>query len=293
MLTFAEIAGNDLVEYKKSVDNDVDLLHIYHSIDTKTKSLFPAAYHAFYKAIIDGKTIHFVVRINRFIHPILFFCSSRKLSLTEDQYAKVFKAFSDTVTIINLKEPLITRGPDFIINPFNKWRSHNYTIAPIINAPVYLYYMNKEQTEMAKQFKFNLPYGYSFCEDVTTQEAVLINSKWKNSGPGDERQTAAKIKYMPYGCVKYKEDPVSWVLNDPAGTLTNLYTEPDRRRKGLGLAVEMKAANKIIALNRVPFKLIEQSNKSFLNSTDKGKYWSRWNYDSGEPVNVIVTVPVP
>uniref|UniRef100_A0AC35TG82 Glycine N-acyltransferase-like protein n=1 Tax=Rhabditophanes sp. KR3021 TaxID=114890 RepID=A0AC35TG82_9BILA len=291
-MIFTEIPEKDLLEYQKSVSDDVDLLPIYHSIDSELKHIFPLANAYFYKAIIDIQTIHIIVRVNRFVCPIVIFSCSKNLSLTDEQYIQVFKAFADTAKIISLDDDIQIRAPDFLLNVFNTWRAQNYKNAPTRNVPVYLCYMNKEQIELAKNFQFNLPDGYSFCDEITPSDALSINSKWKNAREGDDKQTAAKLTHMPFGCIKFKDVPVSWIVNDPAGTLTQLFTEPDHRRQGLGLAVEMKACKNIISINRVPFKLIEQTNTAFFDSANNRKYWSCYNYDNGDHIDLYITVPL-
>uniref|UniRef100_A0AC35UHR2 Glycine N-acyltransferase-like protein n=1 Tax=Rhabditophanes sp. KR3021 TaxID=114890 RepID=A0AC35UHR2_9BILA len=293
-MIFLEIAKNDLLQYQETLKNQVDLFFVYHSVDAEVRQLFPVTSNVFYKATIGNNTLHIVYRKNLYTMSHIMLSVSSGHTFTDDQLNEIFEAFLSKNPELKTQQSMIFKGAECVTAQFTTWIKERVKVGGSIKEnPCVYYYMNSEQIELTKNHEFNLPDGYSFCDDISQEDALLINSTWKNAKPGDEIQTAARIKYLPFACIKKNSQPVSYVIYDSCGTLNHLYTDANHRQLGLGLAVELRASQKVIQLNRVPSKLIEQFNHTFLSSTNKGKYWTCWRENNNDPINYLVNVCYP
>ncbi|VDM58648.1 unnamed protein product [Angiostrongylus costaricensis] len=144
----------------------------------------------------------------------------------------------------------------------------NYQVADA--EEYYMFYMTSEQMSNAlKDADYIIP---------DEQKSTALSEAFKK-----------RIQHLPSSCVRETSTGkvVSYELRSFVGTMADQYTVPEYRRKGLGLAVEMTLAQKIISLHEIPFKLVPSYMTSILFSTQESPFWTMWSRNT-LPVRYII-----
>uniref|UniRef100_A0A0K0F8U9 Glycine N-acyltransferase-like protein n=1 Tax=Strongyloides venezuelensis TaxID=75913 RepID=A0A0K0F8U9_STRVS len=286
-MSLIKISSENFKCFLEKVNQFPNLLTIYHSIDTEKRGLFPCSTHFAFEGKWENENIYFVYRKNINVNSFLFIASTANSMKSIDELEKIFQNFFDIFPEIKEESSFMTVGIAFLTSTFNNWYGKYFNKEKCVEYPTYLYYMNEKQKVKAKNFTFPLPNGYYFDEDISDNDSLIINSTWRHARKGDYEQTRAKLKYLPFACIKYKGEPISFEMNDPSGFLNHQFTIEEHRRKGLGLAVELELSKKIVNLKRTPYKTVELYNKSVIENSNNSQYWTRWNDKDGNPVEFL------
>uniref|UniRef100_A0AC35TT56 Glycine N-acyltransferase-like protein n=1 Tax=Rhabditophanes sp. KR3021 TaxID=114890 RepID=A0AC35TT56_9BILA len=282
------VPNEELPQYLVELANKKELLIIYHSVDSELKNLFPDCKHYFFKGIHGEGVIHFVFRIQRFVIPFVLISTTENVQISSQDLNNIFQEVFERIHSLHSFKSTLVLGPSYITKLYNRWKADYLCHDVEQEWPTCLYYMTQDQIQLTVDSDITLPSEYHLSNDISNEEALFINNTWKNAKEGDAEQSAAKLKYLPFGCAKTVDNKLaSYVMTDPAGFLTHLYTVEEHRYKGLGTAVELEACKKMIVLNRIPFKQIEHYNVLSLKSADNSPYWTRLNYESGEAVTFL------
>uniref|UniRef100_A0AC34GHV1 N-acetyltransferase domain-containing protein n=1 Tax=Panagrolaimus sp. ES5 TaxID=591445 RepID=A0AC34GHV1_9BILA len=170
-----------------------------------------------------------------------------------------------------------------ICKEYCAWYADRFPDHPtLVEYPCCTYYMTDAQkAQLVKDYANDiipLPEGYTFDEVNVEKDSEIITQTWKHAGPGDLESTKAKLKHFPSSLVREKTSgkPIAWEMIDMSGLCNHLFTLPEHRNKGIGSAVEKDLCLKLIRENMTPYKTVELFNKDVLASSDRSKYWTRW-----------------
>ncbi|KAK5966605.1 FR47 domain-containing protein [Trichostrongylus colubriformis] len=150
---------------------------------------------------------------------------------------------------------------------------------PGIRREHYVFFMTSDQIENAQKLEHSLPYGYELS-DLTTEDAEEIQRSSENKEPLETFRK--RIEWLPSSCIRQSSTGrvVSHELRSHYGAMVDQYTVPEHRRQGLGQAVEMALAQKIIRANEVPFKLVPTYLTSIVYSSQESTFWTMWSRNS-------------
>ncbi|KHJ87690.1 hypothetical protein OESDEN_12531 [Oesophagostomum dentatum] len=147
----------------------------------------------------------------------------------------------------------------------------------------HVFYMTPDQMDRVQQVECTLPYGFEYSY-LTKEDAeeLIMQSESKQSVESFKR----RIENLPSSCIRQSSSGavVSRELRSFSGAMVDQYTVPEYRRQGLGQAVEISLAQKIINLDETPFKLVPTYLTSILLSSQESPFWSIWSRN---------TLPVP
>uniref|UniRef100_A0AC35UFT3 Glycine N-acyltransferase-like protein n=1 Tax=Rhabditophanes sp. KR3021 TaxID=114890 RepID=A0AC35UFT3_9BILA len=288
-MLFTQISKDEYIKVYEATAKNVDFIHTNHSLDTEIRSMFPSSQHSFYKADTGNDLVYLIYRVNKYIGTHILMDADKNNSLTEGQLFNVFDSLAAAHPQLNTKVEFVVKGPDYLNNVFIKWRKHRFDIKVSSQLVLNLYYKNEEQIEELKKMTLHLPKEYVWCDQLNKDDGDEMNKKWEHARKGDNNHTILKIEHLPFGCIKHNQQLASFVLSKPTGSLSNHYTEPSHRGNKLGILVENKICQEIIKLNRIPYKLVENSKTTYLQYIDANNAWSRWNYNDGGAVIYLVT----
>uniref|UniRef100_A0AC35GB05 GNAT family N-acetyltransferase n=1 Tax=Panagrolaimus sp. PS1159 TaxID=55785 RepID=A0AC35GB05_9BILA len=179
-----------------------------------------------------------------------------------------------------------------IVSEYCAWYNNRFPDHPKLGEyPCITYFMSDAQkVQLAKDYQngIPLPEGYIFDIVDIENDSEIITKTWRHAGPGDLEHTKAKLKHFPSSLVREKstKQPIAFEMIDMSGLCNHLFTLPEHRQKGIGSAVEKDLCLKLIRENMTPYKTVELFNEDVIASSDRSKYWTRWELN-GKPVHII------
>uniref|UniRef100_A0AC35TZT2 Glycine N-acyltransferase-like protein n=1 Tax=Rhabditophanes sp. KR3021 TaxID=114890 RepID=A0AC35TZT2_9BILA len=288
MVKVIQIGPNNYSSYLEEIKDSIELIAVSSSVILESEKKFPDGHNYFFKAVAsNGLVVHFVFRVYRHIIPVFAMSSTALEGHIESDLFSMFGEVFKQIEGFHQIQNFIIHGPSYITRIFNKWR---VTITGTVEQeyPCCLYYMTPIQMELTLNFKKQLPAGYHLSDDISSADSNFINGTWRHARKGDEQQTAAKFRHLPFACAKTETGhPASFVMTDPSGFLNHLFTLEEDRRKGLGLIVEIECCKKTIREGRIPYKTVEHYNTLSLKASDQSPYYTRWNYPNGEAIDYL------
>ncbi|KAH7717799.1 Protein T10B10.4 a [Aphelenchoides avenae] len=117
--------------------------------------------------------------------------------------------------------------------------------------PCSMFYMTTEQMDHVTPLKPTPPDGYSLTRLDPDKHATFISQNWKFAQADETKRTQAKLRHVPTYGVQFDAtgELASFALiddDDTYGSLHNLHTMPEHRRKGLSKVVEIECCKSCI-----------------------------------------------
>ncbi|WKY15370.1 hypothetical protein Q1695_000671 [Nippostrongylus brasiliensis] len=163
-----------------------------------------------------------------------------------------------------------------LMHEISQFLLHSDKRRPGLRQEHYVFFMTSEQMQNAQQIESSLPYGF----ELSTLTADDVEQIHRSSESKEPLETFRKrVECMPSSCIRQTSSGliVSHELRSFTGAMVDQYTVPEYRRQGLGQAVEMDLAQKIIRLNETPFKLVPTYLTSILLSSQESPFWTMWS----------------
>ncbi|KAE9414636.1 hypothetical protein Angca_000181, partial [Angiostrongylus cantonensis] len=203
------------------------------------------------------------------------------------KFAVALKLFVEKSKIFHDTTEIEFRAEAHLMDEISTYakESKNYQAA---NAEeYYMFYMTSEQMLNALKVECKLPYGFHISNLVMKDADYIIPDEQKSTALSEAFKK--RIRHLPSSCVRETStgNVVSYELRSFVGTMADQYTMPEHRRQGLGLAVEMTLAQKIISLHEIPFKLVPSYMTSIVFTTQESPFWTMWSRNT-LPVRYII-----
>ncbi|GMS83299.1 hypothetical protein PENTCL1PPCAC_5474 [Pristionchus entomophagus] len=109
------------------------------------------------------------------------------------------------------------------------------------------------------------------------RDAATIHDNWAWSFSPES--TNAYLGYLPASVVRRSStgEPVSWDMSSPLGEVSNHFTLPDFRGKGLANLAELHLIKSMISEGIRPFKYV--GNKIVREASNRSPLWTSWEKD--------------
>lgn len=140
-----------------------------------------------------------------------------------------------------------------------------------------MYYVKENDKEKLLEKTIQAPSGFEF-DTLRLDEVDFVNQAWPHNFPGSEKIIEKRIRYFPNLCLREKGPNGKIACFEQTGELfamiTNLYTCPKFRRRGLAKIVEEKLAQKMAQMGYVVVKTVLYGNEAAEKLTEQCPWWT-------------------
>ncbi|RCN25744.1 hypothetical protein ANCCAN_28541 [Ancylostoma caninum] len=262
-------------------ENNPDLLLIH-------AALFAASYERHVKLFAypsSTPTYWFLLNIQKNAAPFVIVAQDGD-SYDKNTFLTALKLFSAKTGILETEEQIEFGAEAHLMHEIAKFVMQQEGHRPGIRREHHVFYMTPDQMERVQKVECSLPYGFEES-NLTLEDAEEVCIQSDCEQPIE--LVRQRIEYLPSSCIRQSSTGVvvSRELRSFSGAMVDQYTMPEHRRQGLGQAVEISLAQKIISLDETPFKLVPTYLTSILLSSQESPFWSMWSRNTF-PVSYVL-----
>ncbi|KAF8365740.1 hypothetical protein PRIPAC_83569 [Pristionchus pacificus] len=137
------------------------------------------------------------------------------------------------------------------------------------------FYMNEEQRQQLRKMTITAPAGYYISDIDAGTEYDEIHDAWAYGKQMDRELTRQQLLHLPSSCIRAEDGSlVSWELSHHFMKMSNHFTYPSHRGKGLGVLTELLIAQRYVESGYRPFKGVSDANEGVIRGTKASPHWS-------------------